>query len=467
MAAVQTAPKRTEYLNFWNKYSDKPTHESMLLNNNAHELEESDRADVVAALPDYTGKDVADIGSGIGRFTTLFSQKARKVISTDFIESFVNKNKERNASAKNIEFVVSDAAGLELEDASMDLVFTNWLFMYLSDSECVDFTLKALRWLRPGGYFKLRESCSEPSTGRRKGNAVHATDAANPTHYRYKSLYLLLLTNARFQDADGKWFKFEVEWGTSIPTYITLANNWRQVHWLAKKVEIPAPVNGEISTQEALLNAFSTSWPAEQVAFDALVSGDHVSWTHKIMAPQVSASLGATVLAYSPRVVDATAAVDTFALVDESTTTNFWTIELNPLAFRASNTKATEKRDQHQRFAWHANLQSAVTYLSVHNTGFDGFVGTELLSTATIDEVLSLKTVLNSKAQLLLLEPTSETTVNTDALKSAGFTIDLVEDVTTAAHDAINDQISQGTLKAKVAKGSLSASWTVIKATKP
>ena len=218
MAAVKTSRRET-YKNFWDKYSDKPDNGAMMLNKNADELEEYDRADILASLPDFTDKDVVDIGAGIGRFTTIFSRTARHVTSTDFIESFIEKNKERNAAAKNIKYVVSDAAHLQLPKRSIDLVFTNWLMMYMTDPEVVEFVTNALKWLRPGGFLKLRESCSEPSTGRKKTSTLHTNDA-NPTSYRYSSLYIQLLKNVQIQEEDGSWWTFDLKWSASIPTYI-------------------------------------------------------------------------------------------------------------------------------------------------------------------------------------------------------------------------------------------------------
>lgn len=49
--------------------------------------------------------------------------------------------------------------------SSLDLVFTNWLLMYMNDTEVIKFLLDVLNWLRPEGLIHLRESCSEPSTG--------------------------------------------------------------------------------------------------------------------------------------------------------------------------------------------------------------------------------------------------------------------------------------------------------------
>ena len=103
---------------------------------------------------------------------------------------------------------------------SVDLVFTNWLMMYLSDSETVEFIHNCMRWLRPYGYVHLRESCSEPSTGRTKKNTMHDDGSTNPTHYRFSSLYINLLRSIRYRDEDGKLWRFDLHWSCSVPTYI-------------------------------------------------------------------------------------------------------------------------------------------------------------------------------------------------------------------------------------------------------
>ncbi|VDM68708.1 unnamed protein product [Strongylus vulgaris] len=134
-----------------------------------------------------------------------------------------------------------------MDEKSVDLVFTNWLMMYLSDREVIEFLFNAMRWLRADGYLHLRESCSEPSTGRSKSATLHSNAEANPTHYRFSSLYIKaivcrdpflikLLRAIRYRDNDGKVWRFDVQWSCSVPTYITRSNNWRQVHWLTKKV---------------------------------------------------------------------------------------------------------------------------------------------------------------------------------------------------------------------------------------
>ncbi|VDM63782.1 unnamed protein product [Angiostrongylus costaricensis] len=245
--------RRDSFKTFWDKYSGKPDTNTMMLNNTSDELDASDRADILSSLPLLTNKDVLEIGAGIGRFTTALAETAKWVHSTDFIESFIAKNKERNAHLRNISYQISDAANFQMEDGSVDLVFTNWLMMYLSDREVVDFLLNAMRWLRPDGYLHLRESCSGPSTGTAKSTTLHSSVDVNPTHYRYSSRYIKLLRAIRYRDGCGKVWRFDVQWSCSVPTYIERSNNWRQVHWLTKKL----PAEGDVVTSVShLLNLF-------------------------------------------------------------------------------------------------------------------------------------------------------------------------------------------------------------------
>ena len=48
-----------------------------------------------------------------------------------------------------MEFRAGDATELDLPRASADLVFSNWLLMYLSDAEVAKLAADALSWVRP------------------------------------------------------------------------------------------------------------------------------------------------------------------------------------------------------------------------------------------------------------------------------------------------------------------------------
>lgn len=229
---------RTAMTQFWSQYASAPTVETMMLHNEAQIWDESDRMDVIAGLPDnITEMDVVELGAGIGRFTKHFAQKARTVLATDFIESFIKKNEELHQHYGNTVFKVGDAVNQQLDNNSCDLLFTNWLLMYLTDAEVAQFCLNAIKWIRPQGYLHIRESCTEPSTKAPKklvGNE-------NPTYYRHCSLYMNVFSKLLYVDPEsGQRFQFQIQWAKSIPTYVDVKANWRQVHMVLKKVPIAA-----------------------------------------------------------------------------------------------------------------------------------------------------------------------------------------------------------------------------------
>ncbi|KAK5966246.1 Phosphoethanolamine N-methyltransferase [Trichostrongylus colubriformis] len=396
--------RRDSFKTFWDKYSDKPDTNSMMLNQSADDLEASDRADILSSLPHLTNKDVVDIGAGIGRFTTVLAETARRVHSTDFIESFIEKNQERNAHLGNISYQIGDAVHLQMDEKSVDLVFTNWLMMYLSDREVIEFLFNAMRWLRADGYLHLRESCSEPSTGRKKTVTMHSAVDANPTHYRFSSLYIKLLRAIRYRDSNGKVWKFDVQWSCSVPTYIRRLNNWRQVHWLTKKV----PANGEVETSvDYLLNLFSQTWPAEQKAWDEKLDIEKYSWSDKIFSNAIDAEVvpkNATAYVFTPRERSPYLHVNSHLLA-EKFTCNVWNVETKEYFYRTSLTKANNQKDQRVRFGWNDSLSSSIDYWNQRDASFDCLIATEFLSTNDDETIKSISSIMTSEAKIVLLEP--------------------------------------------------------------
>lgn len=93
-----------------------------------------------------------------------------------------------NGHYDNIDFKCADVTSpdLDIASGSADLVFSNWLLMYLSDEEVAALVTHVMKWLRPGGHVFFRESCFHQSGDHKRKN--------NPTHYRQPSAY----TKVRF-----------------------------------------------------------------------------------------------------------------------------------------------------------------------------------------------------------------------------------------------------------------------------
>jgi len=217
-------------LSYWETHlkRDGATKEAMMLDKNASSFSEKERDEILSILPDVTGLDMIELGSGIGRFTPILAEKAKSVIAVEFVGDFTKENERVNGHMDNIKFMTKDVLELDLPENSLDMVFSNWLMMYFTDEEVLLFSNKVLKWLKPGGHFFFRESCY-----RQSGTRSH-TESYNPTIYRKPLDYTNLVTspvveNEKFvQGLDIIFFR-------AIQTYIDVKNNKNQICWLVEK----------------------------------------------------------------------------------------------------------------------------------------------------------------------------------------------------------------------------------------
>ena len=73
---------------WWQQYSADIN--AMLLNSEADEFEASSRAEILNYLPSSVeGKQILELGAGIGRFTKHFASVAKHVVAVDFVEKFI------------------------------------------------------------------------------------------------------------------------------------------------------------------------------------------------------------------------------------------------------------------------------------------------------------------------------------------------------------------------------------------
>uniref|UniRef100_A0A914VXE0 phosphoethanolamine N-methyltransferase n=1 Tax=Plectus sambesii TaxID=2011161 RepID=A0A914VXE0_9BILA len=466
--------ERDVFKSFWNKYSGITDNRSMMLNQNADEFEQSDRMDILSSLPDLRGKDVVDIGAGIGRFTTSMAQTARHVLSTDFIESFIAKNRERNEKLGNVSFQVGDAVNLKLEEESVDMVFTNWLMMYLQDEEVIQFLTNALRWLRPDGYLHLRESCSEPSTTKNKTGSMHKAMEPNPTSYRFSSQYINLLKTLRHRDGNNKLWRLDPLWACSVPTYVNHSGNWRQVHWLVRKVEATDDEQ-VVPSLENCMQLFSDTWRQKQFGVDKVTDDKKLSWTDRILSRAIdnancNLSMGSTVITFNPRHLAYHVEVNAH-LISEKYSCNVWAVETKPYYYRTSLTKANSSKDTRVRFTWTETLLRAVDYWNGRNAHFHAFVGCETFANAP-DAFHSLKKILKADARVILLEPVSSVEDEErlrQAIAASGLKNVVLLDVTTDANAAIVEYEASVTEpiveEAPVIKGSTNETrWFLVQA---
>lgn len=103
---------------YWVKHSQFASIQEMLLDSNAEQISDNELPEILSILPSFKGKRVLELGAGIGRFTRVLAQQAESVVAVDFIDKFIDKNRELNYDMNNIEFMVGDATKVSFAEKS-------------------------------------------------------------------------------------------------------------------------------------------------------------------------------------------------------------------------------------------------------------------------------------------------------------------------------------------------------------
>nr|XP_040031376.1 phosphoethanolamine methyltransferase [Gasterosteus aculeatus aculeatus] len=238
---------RNNMTEFWKEHSKAATVEEMMLDTRAKELTEHELPEILSMLPCLAGSRVLELGAGIGRYTRHLLAKASHVTAVDFMDSFVQRNRQDNGHHSNATFLQADVTKLDLPRDSMDFVFSNWLLMYLSDEELKSFLEKVMGWLRPGGFLFFRESCNHRSGDNKRD--------FNPTCYRTEAQYSHLVSSLQVEESKGgPLFGFEIVLKKKVQAYVEMKNNPNQICWLLEKVPRSTSTQNGFSTFQQFLD---------------------------------------------------------------------------------------------------------------------------------------------------------------------------------------------------------------------
>uniref|UniRef100_A0A915J674 phosphoethanolamine N-methyltransferase n=1 Tax=Romanomermis culicivorax TaxID=13658 RepID=A0A915J674_ROMCU len=386
----------------------------------------------MAELKTSLGEDFQHLRAS--RFTPILAARAQHVIAADIVESFIEVNRKNNQHLGNVSFQTGEASEMKVDANSIDLLFTNWLLMYLTDAEVIHLLKNALHWLSDGGYMHIRESCSEPS----KRTALVMTNTptgvyqvdSNPTHYRHICQYLNLLKSINLYDESTEMgHQFVIVWSKSVDTYIEAYGNWRQVQILVRKVSVAQSKNKLTSSpndERHLSMVIKSETIAEQVKFDLRRETMRKFFHERI------ADLHCQINSILHLVLEDRLNVDAFEL-SEAFDCSIHSIETNPYSFNANLSRAVEKQDKRVRFYYAENIDGSMgeSWLPL-KLNFDLIVGCRLLENSQNFEEFfaNLKEHMNSTCKLLSLEAADNEEVLEEALFKFGFTKIKIKEVT-------------------------------------
>ncbi|XP_039143806.1 phosphomethylethanolamine N-methyltransferase-like [Dioscorea cayenensis subsp. rotundata] len=230
MAMADGGAEREVQKSYWMEHSKDLTVEAMMLDSRAADLDKEERPEVLSLLPPFEGKSVLELGAGIGRFTGELAKVAGHVLALDFIESVIKKNESVNGHFGNTEFMCADVTSpeLKMEAESVDLIFSNWLLMYLSDNEVENLVERMVKWVKVGGFIFFRESCFHQSGDSKR--------KINPTHYREPRFYTQIFKNYHTCNSFDDSFELSLITCKCIGAYVRNKKNQNQICWLWQKV---------------------------------------------------------------------------------------------------------------------------------------------------------------------------------------------------------------------------------------
>ncbi|XP_060903954.1 phosphoethanolamine methyltransferase isoform X1 [Labrus mixtus] len=239
---------RDNMTEFWKEHSKGATVEEMMLDSRAKELTQHELPEILSMLPCLEGYRVLELGAGIGRYTSHLLTRAAHVTAVDFMDSFMERNRQENGHHSNATFIQADVTKMDLPKNSIDFIFSNWLLMYLSDEELESFIEKTLGWLRPGGFLFFRESCNHRSGDSKRD--------FNPTCYRTDAQYSHLVSSVQVEQTEGNQkFGYDIVLKKKVKAYIEMKNNPNQICWLLEKVpRLSVTQNGFTTFQQFLDN---------------------------------------------------------------------------------------------------------------------------------------------------------------------------------------------------------------------
>lgn len=116
------------------------------------------------AIPYITGKNVVDIGCGLGYGTSLMAAYADRITGVDYDGATIEANKIKHKKIPNIDFVQSSVPPVAFADNSVDVVTA---FQFIEHIEMrKEFIKDVLRVIKPGGVFLLTTPNARKSLAR-------------------------------------------------------------------------------------------------------------------------------------------------------------------------------------------------------------------------------------------------------------------------------------------------------------
>lgn len=108
-------------------------------------------------------KSLKDVGAGIGRIAKdLLANLFNHVDLVEQNSKFIDQAKENMKSIENVKgFYCSSLQDFEFPGKPYDVIWIQWVIIYLTDKDMISFLKRAKEALSPGGLIIIKENCNK------------------------------------------------------------------------------------------------------------------------------------------------------------------------------------------------------------------------------------------------------------------------------------------------------------------
>ena len=104
-------------------------------------------------------RSILEIGPGAGRWSEVLSPCAERLVLVDVTPRALELTKERLGDDAKVEYILSDGAAFpDVEDASVDFVWSFDVFVHIAPLDVASYIAEVARVLRPGGTAVIHHS---------------------------------------------------------------------------------------------------------------------------------------------------------------------------------------------------------------------------------------------------------------------------------------------------------------------
>lgn len=149
----------------WDRRADRPGLHAVLSarwsNEDCVAVSEEQQELIISSLPDLTGRVVLDLGCGIGRLSTLLSERATQVIGLDVSQKMLQRART-DVRKSSVSFVLASAGYLPFPKGAFDVVIASFVLQHILDEVLFERTLKEIACVtKPNGLALLFDSLAD------------------------------------------------------------------------------------------------------------------------------------------------------------------------------------------------------------------------------------------------------------------------------------------------------------------